>query len=292
MPRTFSGPLLTVLNSSVPTLATIIKVTRPDNQVFGFTSFDQDLVVAGVTYEKLSAASPSAVRSTEGTGVDNMDFSGLLNSNKITDVDILAGIWDNSLVELDLVDYTNPGGGVTVILTGKIGEITLKDGQYVAEFRSLSQRLQQEVVDQYTPTCRVAAFGDFQCASGGLIGTHPLSFYQRPGVAVVAVITPGTVFTVTNTDGTGFFDYGKATFTSGANNGISREVKTGTGNPTVTITVQEGYPFTISPGDLLTLEAGCDRNFSTCVNKFQNANNFRGEPYVPHLDVLLRRGRR
>ena len=34
------------------------------------------------------------------------------------------------------------------------------------------------------------------------------------------------------------------------------------------------------------LTAGCDRNYSTCVNRFGNRLNFRGEPMVPGTDYL------
>src|SRR6266576_5711511 len=106
MPRTVPAGLLTVINSQTPTLATIIKVTRTDGKIFGFTSCDIDLTVGGVLYEKQSAIAPSVVRSTVGSGVDNMEFNGLLNSNKIIDTDVLAGIWDNATIELDICDYT------------------------------------------------------------------------------------------------------------------------------------------------------------------------------------------
>ncbi len=110
-------------------------------------------------------------------------------------------------------------------------------------------------------------------------------------MTIATVNGTGTGFTVAVIDTTGFFDYGKCTFTSGANNGISREIKT---SPVVggnaTINLAEAFPFAILMGDALTLEAGCDRNFSTCVNKFANQLNFRGEPFIPTTDLLMKRG--
>lgn len=292
MPRTCPSGLLTVLNSQTPTLATIIKVTRQDGKVFGFTSCDRDLTISGVLYERQSAISPSVIQNTVGTGVDNTDFMGLLDSNKITTTDILAGIWDNAVMELSICDYTGSTVGVMTIITGTMGEVSFQDGQYTAEFRSLAQRLQQEMADLIQATCRVASFGDSQCAAGGLIGTHPLSFFQRPGLTVASVITQGSVFTVQTSDTTGFFDYGVILFTSGLNAGISREIKSSPagGGGLATITVQESFPFAIAVNDVLTLTAGCDRNYTTCVNKFQNQQNFRGEPFLPGVDQLLKRG--
>ncbi len=291
MPRTVPALLLNVINSQMPTLATLVKVTRTDGQVFGFTSCDRDLTVAGVFYERQSAISPSVIQNTVGSGVDNSEFGGLLDSNRITTTDILAGVWDNAVMEMAICDYTTPANGKMIVMTGTMGEVTIQDGQYTAEFRSLMQRLQQEIIDLTQATCRVAAFGDFQCAAGGLIGTHPLSFYQRAGLTIASIVTQASVFHVAVTDSTGFFDYGKITMTSGANNGISREVKSSPVSAgTATITVQEAFPFALVIGDTLTLESGCDRLYSTCVNKFQNQVNVRAEPSVPGTDQLLKRG--
>ncbi|KHO03059.1 hypothetical protein JS55_04300 [Rickettsia felis str. LSU] len=32
--------------------------------------------------------------------------------------------------------------------------------------------------------------------------------------------------------------------------------------------------------------AGCDKNFISCCNKFNNAINFRGEPLIPKKDFI------
>ena len=34
--------------------------------------------------------------------------------------------------------------------------------------------------------------------------------------------------------------------------------------------------------------AGCNKEFSTCCNKFNNAINFHGEPHLPGMNILLK----
>ncbi len=46
-------------------------------------------------------------------------------------------------------------------------------------------------------------------------------------------------------------------------------------------------PNSITAGDTFNAIAGCDKTFDACVSKFNNAVNFRGEPYVPGMDRLL-----
>jgi uncharacterized phage protein (TIGR02218 family) len=46
-------------------------------------------------------------------------------------------------------------------------------------------------------------------------------------------------------------------------------------------------PHAIAIGDSYSAVAGCDKRFDTCVSRFNNALNFRGEPHVPGTDKLL-----
>jgi uncharacterized phage protein (TIGR02218 family) len=46
-------------------------------------------------------------------------------------------------------------------------------------------------------------------------------------------------------------------------------------------------PNNVAVGDTFNARAGCDKTISTCIAKFNNAVNFRGEPYVPGMDKML-----
>ena len=80
----------------------------------------------------------------------------------------------------------------------------------------------------------------------------------------------------------------KITFTSGANNGLSMEVKQyqnpGSGG---IFTLTLAMPYNVSVEDTYTLIQGCDKTLNTCYNRFNNVVNFRGEPLVPGLDRSL-----
>ena len=43
----------------------------------------------------------------------------------------------------------------------------------------------------------------------------------------------------------------------------------------------------VQVGDIVSLLAGCDGNLDTCIQKFNNVANFRGEPYIPGSDYLM-----
>jgi uncharacterized phage protein (TIGR02218 family) len=44
----------------------------------------------------------------------------------------------------------------------------------------------------------------------------------------------------------------------------------------------------IEAGCRVELRDGCDKRFTTCVARFANAANFRGEPHLPGTDLLTR----
>jgi len=92
--------------------------------------------------------------------------------------------------------------------------------------------------------------------------------------------------------GSGFFDNGVITFTSGNNAGNAplnqMEVQSYVPGQ---LTLELPMPYACQIGDTYTLNAGCDYSFSTCQTRFINWINFRGEPYVPGLDKLMQVGK-
>jgi hypothetical protein len=89
-------------------------------------------------------------------------------------------------------------------------------------------------------------------------------------------------------ESSGYFDFGLLTFTSGANTGLSGEVRNYA--PGVW-TLELPFPYTINVGDAYSMRAGCDKSLGTCKAKFSNVVNFRGEPYLPGVDKIVQVGK-
>lgn len=83
----------------------------------------------------------------------------------------------------------------------------------------------------------------------------------------------------------GYFSYGTVKWTGGANAGYSMEVKRS--SPGV-VALTMAMPNPIAVGDTYSIVAGCDKQFGTCKNRYNNVPNFRGEPYTPGIDTMLR----
>jgi uncharacterized phage protein (TIGR02218 family) len=78
---------------------------------------------------------------------------------------------------------------------------------------------------------------------------------------------------------------GRVTFTSGANNGLSRAIKANDGAGGFTLV--SPLPAAPSAGDTFTAYKGCDLTKATCNTKFNNLGHFKATPYVPAPETAL-----
>lgn len=88
--------------------------------------------------------------------------------------------------------------------------------------------------------------------------------------ATTTVITPTPATPVTKP--------GWVTFTSGANSGVTRLIRS---NAAGELTLAVPLPFTSSEADELTVTVGCPKTRLACLNTFNNLNRYGGFPDVP-----------
>lgn len=79
----------------------------------------------------------------------------------------------------------------------------------------------------------------------------------------------------------GYYDQGLIRFETGKNAGKSFEIKTYREDK---ITLYLSPPYKPEEGDRAVIYPGCDKRVQTCLDKFDNVVNFRGEPHVPGQD--------
>ncbi len=85
----------------------------------------------------------------------------------------------------------------------------------------------------------------------------------------------------------GWFTGGVFTWETGDNAGRACEVRSWV-QATATLTLFLPQPFAIQLGDAFRVWPGCDKRLATCTGRFGNVLNFRGEPYLPGQDELMR----
>lgn len=259
------------------TTATLWKITRADGTLFYFTDHDQDIVYGGATYLAATGFLPSATQTSSGLAVDNLEVSGVLSSDLITDVDLVAGKWDYAQVLVMAVNWADLTMGDMITRKGRLGEVSAGKLAYTAELRGMAQNLQQEIGTIIMAGCN-ADLGDARCKV-------VLASFTSTGT--ITSVTDNARFTDSALAGaTGLFDYGKATFTSGQNNGLGMEVKTFTSGGVIVL--QQPMPYTVAIGNTFTISQGCDksRGAGGCT-KFSNIVNFRGFPDMPGIDRMV-----
>lgn len=278
--KSITSNLATHLAGEVTTLATCWKLTRKDAVVMGFTDHDTDLTVDSVVYKAASGFTPSAIESNSSLAVDNLEIEGMLDSAAIKETDVMAGLYDFAGVEVFIVNFADISQGKLKLRRGWLGEVSTAGGRFVAEMRGLSQMLSQNIGELYSASCR-AKLGDSRCK------------VNMAGFTVTGAITSLTSNQIfidsSRSEASGYFNSGKITFTAGLCNGLSMEIKeytklaSGGGKFTLALPM----PFNLALSDSYSAQAGCDKTLSTCVSKYSNAVNFRGEPHVPGMDKML-----
>lgn len=278
------------LAKTTPNLSTCAKITRTDGEIFRITEHGQPITIAGDgTYLSVSGYDPTALASGSDLSVDNAELDVLATDDSIIEPDVIAGLWDYARVERFLVCPASPDAGTLKLPGGFIGQIKPGIVRTTAETRGLWQALQQRIVDVTTMLCR-NNLGDAGCRGGDLSGPDMADHTFSGTVAsVTSAQRRFTDATLSNDEGR--FENGTVTFTSGANDGLAKEVRTHLAlSPGADITVKEPFPYEIQVGDTFTVTHGCKKRFEEdCIAIYDNAKNNRSED-LPGNDALMRGG--
>lgn len=272
------------LKSGTASTCRCFHLTRADGVQFGFTDHDADLNFAGVTFRAGAALTASEAAAGLGLAPAEMDASGALSSDAITEADIEAGRWDGAAVQVWDVDWRNPDARA-LLGVYSVGQIERQGIAFRAELRSLAAGLDRPEGRSYTAGCDCRKVGDARCR------------------ADLAALNLRRVVTVTVSDGPeiwvegavgatpAIWDRGVIRWLSGANIGRESDIRVAraSGGP-LRLSLWHVPPGAVQPGDRLELSAGCDRTFTMCRDRFRNGINFQGFPHMPGDAALTDRG--
>lgn len=138
-----------------------LRIERTDGYVICLTELDKDLIISDSsiglsggdqTYLSAAGYTPTNMQQTSDNAVNNADVEGVLTSIGVKREDIIGGRYDFARLYIFIWDWKN-NTFIKHLGTGHWGEVTIKDGSYVAEYRSLSQQLQQTIGRTFNPEC-------------------------------------------------------------------------------------------------------------------------------------------
>lgn len=227
--------------------AQIWTIERTDGNVFRFTSLDHDLVYKGYTYLACDSLVPSASESvSEVDAAGTMDLSGAISDNGISSWDLYGGLFDGATVEAWLVPWQGRESP-RILLRGTFGSVSLGENSFKTELIGDGAKLMQTpLVSLLQPGCRWQ-FGDRFCqkdlAPLTVTGTVDSGEGQRAFTDAARAETPG------------YFARGRVTFTTGANAGISAEIKSHEAGGVFGLWPR--LAFAIAAGDQYSMTPGC-----------------------------------
>jgi uncharacterized phage protein (TIGR02218 family) len=262
------------------------KITRADATVFGFTAHDRTFSYGGVTYEAVDSLSASATELSSLLGsVGNLEMAGVIASSRITETDLLGGVYDGATVEYWLLPWDGGADPATLLAKGTAGNISHGDLGFTMELLTDGYKLQQTpLVKTYTPGCRWR-FGDANCTVDidalkvtgtvkTLVAANPLNMASHRIFRDAAG----------RSEADGYFDLGRLHWLAGDNAGQVSEVKS-YDEPTGEIVLWQPMIHAIEVDDEYEMWPGCPKTVAACKG-FANYINFGGFPDVPGRDLI------
>jgi uncharacterized phage protein (TIGR02218 family) len=175
-----------------------------------------------------------------------------------------------------LVDWEDLERPAIRLARGELGDVAVKANGFETEVRGPTARLARPPAEQTSPHCR-ARLGDKRCRVDLSGRVRRMRIVSVAGEIAFEVDAAEPIPNA--------YGYGRVRWLSGRNTGLEFAVQS---SQAAGIVLREPPPDSPQEGDLVELAEGCDRSFATCIARFGNAPNFRGEPHLPGMDLLTR----
>lgn len=269
------------LHEGVTTLCRCWSVHRSDGEVLGFTDHDLGLGFDGIWFKADTGLTAFALQQSTGLSVDNSEALGVLQDTGVSEADIEAGRFDGAEVRSWLVNWADPAQR-HLQFRGTIGEIKRAGGAFEAELRGMTEALNVPMGRVFQKPC-TAVLGDAACR----FDTGQTGFSMD--VPIDAMTEDGHLLWSDLGDvAPQWFARGRMTVLTGAANGLWTAIK-GDHHTNAGRRIELWTPVraSLAPGDMVRLEAGCDKRAETCQQKFDNFLNYQGFPDIPGEDWLM-----
>jgi uncharacterized phage protein (TIGR02218 family) len=265
--------MASICDGPLTSLAFCWTIERGDGAGLALTSGDRQFSGGGITYHPEPGITPTAITRSLGLQPHSAEVSGALNARALTDSDLLLGRWDAARISMKAVDWIVPDEQPVQLFGGELGEVSLSGESFTAELNGAAAKLSAPVCPATSAECR-AEFGDKKCR---------VDLAGRMVRARVSSAEDNVIVTDQLLDERYLF--GRLRYLSGANCGLQTVILAVNGTQ---LTIRDRARAAIEVNAIIEIREGCDKLFATCVSRFANAANFRGEPHVPGNDLLTR----
>jgi uncharacterized phage protein (TIGR02218 family) len=282
-----SGALQTFLASNKQfAMADLYTFTLPGGVVLRYSSTGTIITYSGQTYIVGPRLVSSGFSQKRGVSVSSITIVASADAcHTVNGVPFLSfargrGL-DGAVLNITRVfaaDWASAWvGGITRFL-GKLSEIPDSGTTSVTLVCAAATDVlnQNMPTDLYGNSCKNSLF-DTNC------GIARASF-QTSGAVAAGTITVGA-FPSNLTPALSYYNLGTMLFTSGANNGQRRTVRTQDASGNFTFVAP--FPSAPAAADTFNVFPTCDLSQARCSGFFNNLAKFRGEPYIPLPETIM-----
>lgn len=262
-------------------------VTLSGGQVVRWSGADIPIYANGSTYELGPAIDRGNISEKIGLEVATLDVTITANADDtVNGTPLIQFIarkgFDGANLKLErafAASWTLPVVGTILRFSGRVTSISPIENESVTlTVSSWAILLNVNIPPNlYQSACLHTVYNS-GCA------LNPASFASSGTVSASPAPTT-TGFKAGLTPAIDYFAQGRVVFTSGANSGLSRTVRTNSN--TGQFAIIPPLPVAPSAGDGFIAYAGCDKTQGTCNTKFNNLARFKGTPYVPVPETVL-----
>lgn len=237
-----------------------IDLTLKNGESLHYIDSVKDISIKGKFYSAKEGFSVKRLVTNEG-GEDYMEIE-LLKDYFVASEQLLDA-------EARIMLYFPARSSFNHYYTMNVTYITDNDKHIILKLEPITAKLQKTLLCTYSQTCR-AEFGDSKCK---LIKDNFINSFNVKLIEGYKIIL--TDYKTEN----GYYTAGDAIFSDGT---IIKILN----HNNVTLRLDRPVPLHLKSSKIIQLIPGCDKKFTTCCNKFNNAINFRGEPCIPGNKIL------
>ena len=278
--RAASEKLIALLDANQFVMADLYTITTIQNDIYRYTNYDFDLIVAGELYHSDGPIiSRDGITLSLGVEVDNLSITiDVTDEETFESLRIVQAFHNGQMdgarfklerIFMDANTPTDTSAGTIKLFEGRIIEPEFDRNTIHASVASDLDELNVQMPrNLYQPSCSNTLF-DHAC---GL---------NRGNYALETVIAAGSTASRILCDihqPQGWFTQGVIEFLEGGNKGLKRTIRLHELD-VLLLTL----PLLEEPevGQRIKVYPGCDKRLETCQNRFNNFARFRGAPFIP-----------
>lgn len=278
--RAASGKLIALLDANQFVMADLYTITTIQNDIYRYTNYDFDLIVAGeLYYSDGPIISRDGITLSLGVEVDNLSITiDVTDEETFESLRIVQAFHNGQMdgarfklerIFMDASTPTDTSVGTIKLFEGRIIEPEFDRNTIQASVASDLDELNVQMPrNLYQPSCSNTLF-DHAC---GL---------NRENYALETVIAAGSTASRILCDihqPQGWFTQGVIEFLEGGNKGLKRTIRLHELDILLLTLPLLEYP---EVGQRIKVYPSCDKRLETCQNRFNNFSRFRGAPFIP-----------